>query len=219
MPYSTVDCAKIVALNPKIQCKLVPQGVAEEYLSIVKKTPKHILFVGRFDIAQKGIDLLLEAYAKVAKEIGLPLVIAGHGPDEKEINALIRKHKLQGSVHIIGSLYGQAKYKVMAESAFVAFPSRHDELSLWSLEALGAGLPIVSFDLPEARWMPNTVALKAKPFNTSNYGQLMLQATDAALNKKMSAAAKTFARTYSWDRVVQDFIDFMEEILIKENRI
>ncbi len=218
MPYSIVDNAKIVALNPRITSKLVPQGVGDEYLAIVRKKPEHILFLGRYDIAQKGIDLLIEAYAKVADIIGLPLVIAGHGPDEKIIQKLIRDRGLTESVRMIGSLYGKEKYDVMARSAFVAFPSRHDELSLWSLEALGAGLPVVSFDLPEARWMPDSVALKAKPFDVDEYTRLLVQATNEELNKSMSVNARAFAKTYSWDRVVQDFEDFMREILQKEGR-
>lgn len=216
MPYSNIDCAKVLAMNSKIQCRLVPQGVGDEYLSIEKKDPEHILFLGRFDIAQKGIDLLIEAYARVSDTIKLPLVLAGHGPDEHTIRGLVKKYGIEDRVIMAGPLYGEKKYDVMARSAFVAFPSRHDELSLWSLEALGAGLPVVSFDLPEARWMPGTVALKAKPFDIDEYAQLLVRALNPEINKKMGEEARRFAKTYSWDRVVQDFEDFIREVLAKE---
>lgn len=218
MPYSKIDKKKISGMNPKITAKIIPQGVCDEYLSIKAKKSKYILFLGRFDIAQKGIDLLLEAYAKIADKISYPLVIAGHGPDEKKILGILKKLSLEKSVSLIGPLYGDEKLKVMSRAAAVAFPSRHDELSLWALEALGGGLPLVIFDLPECRWIDTDAALKARPFDVEEYGNLLIKAVSPKKNAEMRIKARELAMRYSWDRVAGDFENFMQLIIRKEKK-
>lgn len=216
--YSDVDSAKIARLNPQTEYRIIPQGVGEEFFTIPHHQPKHILFLGRLDIWQKGVDLLLESYAKIADRIGYPLVIAGHGSDEKKLKELTQKLGIQNSVTFAGGAYGEMKTKLIAEALFVAFPSRHDELSLWALEALASGMPIVSFDLPEGRWMTDDVALKAPPFDTEAYAAQMLHAADPSVNAAMRQAARNFARGYTWDRVVAQYREYFDYIINKEVR-
>lgn len=219
MPYSEVDAAKAVLLNPNIKYKIVPQGVGKEFFRIKHKKPEHILFLGRFDNNQKGIDLLLEAYSKISDTIDYPLVIAGRGPDEKKIIDLIGKLNLKSKVSVVGSAYGKKKFDLISKAVFVAFPSRHDELSLWALEALASGMPLVAFNLPEAKWADETVALKAKPFDTTEYSNLLLKATNKELNSKMRKATRHLASKYTWEKVASQFEEFMNTIIEKETKI
>ena len=216
MPYSDVDSAKAIKINPNIMYRIISQGVSEEFSMIKHKKPRYILFLGRLDICQKGIDLLLEAYAKVANRIEYPLVIAGHGSDEEKIKTLIKKLKLENKVSIVGSAYGQKKEQMISEALFVAFPSRHDELSIWALEALASGLPLVAFDLPECRWITNGTALKAKPFDLEEYSKLLVNATDSKLNCEMRKNCYALSKHYSWDTVANEFEEFFKEIMSKE---
>lgn len=216
LPYSEVDSTKAKRLNPNITYKIVPQGVGKEYFAIRQRRPKYILFLGRFDIAQKGIDLLLQAYVRVADRIKFPLVIAGHGPDENKIKQLIKELNLEKSVKIVGPAYGEKKFKLMSEALYVAFPSRHDEMCLWALEALASGLPIVGFDIPESRWLDSDVALKAKAFDVDHYSQLLVGATNSSLNKKMSANSRRYAMQFSWENVADEFDSFFKTIFRNE---
>lgn len=218
MPYSEIDCAKAKKLNQNIEFRIVKQGVGDEYFNVRRTNTKHVLFLSRFDIQQKGIDLLLKAFAKVKDKIGAPLVIAGHGPDERKIKKMIQELHLEDSVLIVGSAYGKKKKKLMSEALFVAFPSRHDELSLWALEALAAGLPIVCFDLPEGKWLSSEVSLKAKQFSIKNYAEALLKATDKKINIGMSIKARKFAKQFSWDKVADEFVKFIQYVLKKEEK-
>lgn len=219
LPYSNTDSSKAKRLNPDIDFKIVPQGVDRSFFNIKHKKAKHILFLSRFDIWQKGLDLLLESYAKVAEKIKYPLVIAGHGPDEQKLRQLIKDLKIDDQVTIVGSAYGDKKTRLIQESIFVAFPSRHDEMSLWILEALASGLPIVAFDLPESRWISKGISLKAKPFDLDNYSKKLLEATQPALNKKMQKNAREFARGFTWEKVASEFEKYFIHVLEKEGKI
>ncbi|MBI2012274.1 glycosyltransferase [Candidatus Daviesbacteria bacterium] len=216
LPYSETDSSKARRMNSKIIYKIVHQGVSKEYLKIKQKKPKHILFVGRLDIDQKGIDLLLKSYSKVRKSIKYPLVIAGHGPDEERIKKLINELKLENFVKFVGPAYGRKKIDLMSEALYVVFPSRHDEMCLWTLEALAAGLPLVCFDLPESKWLNGKVSIKANPFSLNDYAKLLIKATNMRLISKMRKESRRFARQFSWEKVTQEFESFFSFVLTRE---
>ncbi len=220
MPYSNIDSGKALGLNPKINCRIIPQGVGKDYFAIKHTEPKHILFLGRFDIAQKGIDLLLESYAFAKDEIDYPLILAGHGPDEGKIREKIKNLGLGNRVKIVGSAYGRKKKKLMSEALFVAFPSRHDEMSLWSLEALAGGLPLLCFDIPENYWLPKTVSWKVKPYDTKTYASAIKVATESPRRlKEMRNNSQEFAKQFTWETVARKFELFFREVIRIEKNL
>lgn len=218
LPYSEVDSSKMKKLNPKINYKIVHQGVDKSYYQIEKKQAMHVLFLGRLDIAQKGIDLLLKSWAKVHNDINYPLVIAGHGPDEQKIRRIIKELGIGESVRLIGPCYGEKKRKIISESIFTVYPSRHDEMSLWQLESLASGLPLVAFDNPEFLWANEDISLKAKRFDISEYAQLILKASDSKINSKMSLAARKFSRQFTWEKVAADFESYFMTVIANEKK-
>jgi len=164
------------------------------------------------DVSQKGLDLLLEAYSKVKSKVRYPLVIAGAGPDKGKVESLIKKFRLEGRVSLVGHVEGNDKFRLISEAAFIVFPSRHEGFSLFSLEALASGSPIVSFNIPSMSWAPDGVVSKAKPFKVSNFGQLILKMERQNL-RELSKRCRKVAGQYSWDRVAREFEDFFYKIL------
>jgi glycosyltransferase involved in cell wall biosynthesis len=217
MPYTKHMAKKIRDVNSNAVLRVIPEGVDDEFLIINKKAPKHILFLGRFDMGQKGIDLLLKAYALIADKIKYPLVIAGFGPDEVAIKKLVDELGIKNKVRFVGGAYGNKKAKLLSESLFVAFSSRHEGFSLFSLEALASGLPLVGFDIPGLSWAPKKIVLKAKLGDITQYSQLLLKAADNKLNNQMSLDARAFAKNYSWDNVANKFESFFNEVLELES--
>jgi glycogen synthase len=214
LPYTEAIDRKMKSINPKVISKIVPEGVSDEYLKIKKKNPKHILYLGRYNIDQKGIDLLLQAFAKVAKQIPYPLIMAGHGPDVDKIQQLIKSLKLKKNIHFTGSAYGNKKKRLLSEALFVVFPSRNEGFPLFALEALAAGLPIISFDIPALSWLDKNVSLKAKPYNIKEYSKLLLKAsTSPSLIEKMGNNSRKLAKNYTWDNVVNKYESFFQSVL------
>lgn len=211
-PYLPSDVRKLKIYNRNFKYRYIPPGTGNEYFLIRKKSPRHILYIGRFDIQQKGIDLLLKSYAGIKNKIGYPLVIAGHGPDTVKIKALINQLGLNRNVILTGAAYGQKKIMLMSRALFVTMPSRHEGFSLFALEALAAGLPIVRFNISGLSWMGGRVSLETDAFNTDDYGKKMLKAATGRLNKTLSRNARLFARKFSWNTVSRNFEIFLSEI-------
>lgn len=216
LPCTEAFDNKIRKINPKVISRIVPEGVGEEFFEIKKEKAEYILSLGRFDINQKGIDLLLKAYCKVVKDIKYPLVIAGKGSDEHKIKDLISRLGLTNKVKIVGSAYGEKKFKLLSRALFVALPSRHEGFSLFALEALASGLPLASFDIPGLSWTTKEVALKAKTFDIDSYSRILKKLTEPKLLTKMSKNARHFAKKYTWNDVADKFEKFFQEILEME---
>lgn len=218
LPYTKGLDKKMRDANPKVISKIVSQGVGTEFYKIKMRKPEYILYLGRIDIGQKGLDLLLKSYNKIRNTIKYPLVIAGFGPDEAKLKALIKKLNLEQSVSIIGPTYGDKKAKVLSKALFVAFPSRHEGFSLFSLEALASSLPLVGFDIPGLSFAGKQVSFKAKPFDVNDYSKMLVKATNLKTISQMRLNAKAFSKQYSWEKVTDQFEDFFQYIVSKKDQ-
>lgn len=214
LPYTAYYAEKMRQANPRCRCEIVPEGVGYEYLALEHKTPRYILFLGRFDIHQKGLDLLLKAYAAIRKDTPVPLYIAGTGPDTAKLKSLIGSYRLGDAVNVLGPAYGEDKFRLLEEAYFVAFPSRHEGFSLFSLEALASGNPLVAYNIPGLAWAGADVCLKSDPEDTAGFaGQMKRLVDDAVLRNRMGTAAKKLASTYTWDAVAEKYENFICSIL------
>lgn len=210
---------RIKKLNPGILSHIVPQGVKREYFSIRLKKPTHILFLSRLDVAHKGIDLLLAAYSKIKNNTSLPLVIAGHGPDELLIKKLIKTYSLNDRVILSGAAYDEKKRDLISTALFTALPNKGGGMSLWALESLASGLPLVCFDVPDTRWIPESISFKARAFDADDFAQKLLLAIQTPSFTVMRSQARKFARQFSWDKVSANYEDFFYEVLERERNI
>lgn len=211
--YNPSHEQKIKTLNKKIVAVTIPEGVEDKFLKLKRQSPSHILFLGRFDMNQKGIDLLLKSYKKAKEKIGLPLVIIGFGPDEEKIKAMVKELGLEKDVKFLGPQYGDEKMNILSRSLFVVIPSRSESFSLFTLESIASGAPVSIFRIPGLSWVSEKVSLRAKPFSVDEYAKNLIKLSDKNLIKKMSKDSKEFAKDFTWDKVVDQFENFFVSVL------
>jgi len=86
---------------------------------------------------EKGIDTAIEA----ATDAGVPLRVAGDGPDRERLDALGRG----SGVEFLGRVPAEGVRELLAGAAMVLMPSRYHEFSPYSaLEAMAQGVPVVA---------------------------------------------------------------------------
>jgi len=93
---------------------------------------------------RKGIDVLLEALALLAKEHGLrpALWIAGTGPEEGAIENGITRLGLSEQVRLLGQRRDVPD--LLAACDLFVLPSRREGLGVAALEAMAAGKPVIA---------------------------------------------------------------------------
>ncbi|MGW5678713.1 glycosyltransferase [Streptomyces sp. NPDC003860] len=104
---------------------------------------EHLLYLGRLAEA-KGVRLLMTAWDEIAADggAGVPLVIAGAGPLEREVTAWAAG---RDDVRYVGLYDPQQCRQVIAESVAVVAPSTWLEaFGLVVVEAMAAGVPAVA---------------------------------------------------------------------------
>jgi len=113
---------------------------------------KKVIFVAAVLLKYKGIDLLVDAVAKL-KDRSVLLIIAGDGPELQPLKALAAKLGIQGRVLFLGKLpWRYVKFALDLSHAFV-LPNRPHEGSqvlppLALLEAMSMEVPCIVTDIP-----------------------------------------------------------------------
>ncbi len=164
------------------------------------------LFLGRLDIQQKGLDLLLPAFAQiVAVRNDVHLVLAG--PDEDGAVATLRKmasaYGISKNVTFTGLVSGDLKKAVLQDSDILVLPSRFEGLSIALLEALYMGLPVVVTDrVGLHRTISQLQAGLVTQPDVQSLAQALLTLSDPQARACMRDRAIPLVREqYTWDAI------------------
>ncbi len=103
-------------------------------------SPPFILYLGRFDVYMKGLDLLLAAFAESADLENTDLVLAGRGSEEAtaKVRNLIPE-SARSRVRLERNISEERKSELLASCLFFCSPSRFEGFGIAALEANAAG--------------------------------------------------------------------------------
>jgi glycosyltransferase involved in cell wall biosynthesis len=193
---------------------VAPNGVSGSLLAQPRKEGKELLWIGRFDVEQKGLDVLLDAVAALAsKRRDVSLRLVGRGGDERAVRALIDQRGLEKVVVVETGARPPSVAERLGEARIVVFASRFEGVSLAFLEAMAAAAPIVATDVGGLRHVARETA-RLVPANdakalASAIGALL---DDATARQALGQAARAAAAPYDWDVVALRHLEFLEAI-------
>jgi glycosyltransferase involved in cell wall biosynthesis len=124
--------------------KVIPNLVDEKYFRPLENSSAKTRFtffaLGRL-VPQKGIDILLEAFAR--SKVDAELRIGGDGPQAGQYKKLASDLKLDDKVCWLGALHkNQALAAYQSCDAFV-LASRHESMGVVFAEAMACGKPVI----------------------------------------------------------------------------
>lgn len=131
--------------------EVIPLGLVspgkQEYCGSEKLPKKTIdlVTVGRL-VSRKGYFDLLRAFAEIENK-NTTLNIIGDGPLLPELNVEIKKLSISERVKMLGRVSDDDKYKTLCQSDIYVSTSHHEGFGICFLEAMYAGLPIVSTNI------------------------------------------------------------------------
>ncbi|UEM07351.1 glycosyltransferase family 4 protein (plasmid) [Skermanella rosea] len=118
--------------------------VPERFRSAAPAGPPVFGFCSRFAIHHKGIDLLVDGFARYLRGGGKGrLELIGTGDLGAAIRSQLETPELAGHVTVHGQKMGSEKTAIMKRWHYFVLPSRFEGLPLAGLEAALAGLPVI----------------------------------------------------------------------------
>lgn len=119
----------------------------EHYFGDYPAEARVFAFLGRLDPFQKGLDLLLEAWAIAAERSAHPLLLALIGPSwrgsESSLREDVARLGLGSNVAFVGPLYDAEKYVALGSADCYVQTSRYEGSPYSVKEALACGIPAI----------------------------------------------------------------------------
>ena len=162
-----------------------------------------ILWLGRL-VTRKALPLVLEALGQVQRRVPFHLTIVGDGVLGPQLPDLIRQHGLEGRVTWTGTLPWPEVHAMYLSHDVFMFASLRDSFAMQLLEAMGAGLPIITLNHQGARdFIPAAAALKAPVTTPAETVAALARAVEfcydnPAQRVAMGQVGYAFARTQTW---------------------
>lgn len=172
-----------------------------------------VLSMGRL-VPLKGVAVALDALAGAE---GVELWIAGEGPERGELER--RAARLGARARSFGAVGGAEKAALLAAADAFVLPStrepsgRTEGMPTAALEAAAAGLPIVASDVGGVAeiFAHEESALLVAPGDAAAIRRAVERlASDRALRRRLSRAARTIGRRYAWPALAPRFAALLE---------
>jgi glycosyltransferase involved in cell wall biosynthesis len=157
---------RLVALSSHDREVLIKLGVKPEKIAIIPNAidpdwhtgvePAHkshdemrVLFLGQFKY-RKGFDLLVKAMPAVIKRFPeARFIFPGHSPVHKDdLLQLLDEGGVRGYAQLPGFVSEREKAALFLSSEVYVLPTRYEGFGIPLIEAMSAGCPVVSSDIP-----------------------------------------------------------------------
>lgn len=125
--------------------EVIPNGVPIRLARLALSPPPTVAFAGRL-VPEKGVDVLLRAFARVVPELpAARLLLAGDGPERDHLGRLIVGLRLSSQVAMLGHLPPDELERQLGGAWLQAVPSRWEEpFANVALEAMMRGTAVVA---------------------------------------------------------------------------
>ncbi|HLN89882.1 MAG TPA: glycosyltransferase family 4 protein, partial [Candidatus Binatia bacterium] len=193
--------------------RVIPNGVDTDFYKPMEKSPSPtILWVGRVK-RYKRVNHILLAFSIVEKQLpDAKLIIVGMGDYLEEIKLLAKELSLK-NVFFPGFVEEDEKAQLMASSWVVVSSSFIEGWGMTITESAACGTPAVAYDVPGLRdsISNNETGLLVDDGDFKALAQNLLKVLqNEQLRTTLSNNALSRSKQLSWNRVAQEFADFLE---------
>lgn len=210
--------------------KVIPNGISMESISEdreyflremknmsidIFENTKILLTVGRL-VKRKGVAWFLENVFKdlVESNPEIIYIIVGEGPEEERILSVIAELELGNNVFLTGRVSDRLLANLYAFSSLfimpnIQVPGDMEGFGIVALEASSYGLPVVASDLEgikDSVSSGRSGSLVSPGQAASFKNEIKRLLDDKDLRKKLSKEAVSFAHSFSWDRITEEYL-------------
>ncbi|KRD47379.1 hypothetical protein ASE27_03245 [Oerskovia sp. Root918] len=170
---------------------------------------RYVLGIGRL-VDNKGMDLLVEAFAAASLPDDVGLVIAGDGPARRGLERLVGDLGIDDRTLFTGALDRPQVVECMSRAELLVVASRAEAFGIAILEGWRAGLPVIATTHggPPEFVTTGVDGLLVDPEDTVRLSAAITAVVDdPVLAHRLGDAGRVRAAGYSWKRVAGDYVE------------
>jgi glycosyltransferase involved in cell wall biosynthesis len=172
---------------------------------------QYVLFLGRFS-PEKGCHLLVEAFEQLDTDV--KLVMAGASSYCDEYSRELRTHASE-RIRILDWVSGETLDELLTNAMVFVLPSDLEGLSLALLDAMGAGLCVLTSDVPENREVVDGSGFTFQRGSSADLADRLrfLIANPIVREAAGRAAMRRIEEQYQWQKIAVDIENAYFEIM------
>ena len=217
-----IPAEKIVIAPPGVDVDAFQNSYSADALYRIRQQyqlpDQYILYMGTLE-PRKNIERLVQAFAQLCRMPGMEhycLVLAGkRGWQYDTIFAQMQQLGLEDRIVCTGYVDEADKAAVYQMAEVFVFPSLYEGFGMPILEAMAAGVPVVTSNVSSMPEVAGDAALLVDPLNVSELTEAIYKLlTDEALRQQCVARGYERCRLFTWERsadtLVQMYHDMMQ---------
>jgi glycosyltransferase involved in cell wall biosynthesis len=201
--------AGLERLGVRVPTVVVPNGIHTSDIRWDGGSGGYLLWLGRYAIRHKGLDLMIEALHRLAPA-ARPIVRL-HGPDWRGQKGIVRSMVdglgLGRWVTVGGPVYREVKRDLIGRAAGCIYPSRWEGCSMSVLEALSAGVPTLVTPFAMGRSLGAHEAVVEANWSIDDLAagiRQLMSPSAAAIGERAAEVART---QFAWTNVASSWLE------------
>jgi glycosyltransferase involved in cell wall biosynthesis len=172
---------------------------------------EYVLFLGRFS-PEKNCHLLIDAFENI--RTGMKLVLAGGSSHSDAYVESLRRHE-SDRIRLLPWVSGEDLYELLSNAALFVLPSDLEGMSLALLDAMGAGVCVLTSDIPENKELVGGTGFTFRAGDQADLEQMLdfLLGNPACRAEAAVKAGQRIAGEYLWPGIAHSIEKVYFEML------
>ncbi len=187
----------------------LPLGVDSSFFPAhapIYPTVKRLVYIGRLD-GSKHVDWLADFFDQSGlPQRGYHLDIVGDGP---LLDGLLAKHGRSGNMTFHGRKRQEEVVEILQHAFLLLHPTDHESFGLTILEALAAGIPVITHDLDSIKAWARDCPRYAAHLDSPAWASEIRKFEDTRYWEAVSAAGMEHAKSFTWDSVAIQVLELI----------
>ncbi len=200
---------------PAANVKIIPNGIQTDQFKPAQKT-KSILMCSRI-FHFKGFQYVIEAVKDM--ELDWQVHVVGEGPYLLELKQLAEGSKTP--IKFWGWLDKKDPkfYELFNTGSIFIFPSEAENFPTVLLEAMSAGMAIITSMAGGCPEVVGTAGLLVEPRDTEGIREMLLKLVESDdLRRQLSEAAIKRVEQFNWEKIAQQYLNCYNEVISTNGR-